>query len=130
MRRLTVALAVIAALALVPAALAAGGLSGKYKTVIKGDTALGGALNGTWTIKFTRGHYAVADNGKVVIHGVNTYTGNTITFTDKSGPDACKGTGKYTFKVTGTKVKFTKVSDTAACAGRQAVLNHTFTKVG
>jgi hypothetical protein len=44
-------LAIAASLALPAAALVAGTLSGTYKKKITG-TALGGTLNGIWTIKF------------------------------------------------------------------------------
>ena len=126
MKRLLIAFSVVAVIA-APTALAAGTLTGKYKTTIKGTTALGGALNGTWTLHFTTGHYTVAENGKTVIRGVDTVKANVLTWHDKSGPFACSATGKYKFKMTGKKLKFTKVSD--SCAGREAVLKYTFTKL-
>jgi hypothetical protein len=130
MKRLILALAVIGALVAIPSALAAGTLSGKWKTKISGDHALGGQLNGTWVIKFTPGHYSVTDQGKNVLKGVNSITGNKITFTDKSGAAKCSGTGHYKFKINGSKLTFTKVSDSSSCAGREGVLAHKFTKVG
>ena len=60
MKRLVVAVFAAVLLGLVPAALAAGTLSGSYKEKITGDPALGGALNGTWMLTFTPGHYKVA----------------------------------------------------------------------
>jgi hypothetical protein len=129
MKRIALAVAVVAAMALAPAALAAGTLSGKYKTKISGYR-VNGVLNGTWVIDFTSGAYTVTDNGKTADYGKDTITGNQIAFHDKGGPDKCSGTGKYTFKLTGTTLKFTVISEASACKGRHAVLTHAkFTKV-
>ena len=54
-----------------PAALAAGTPSGKYKTKISHDTALGGELNATWVLDFTLSEYKVFRNGKEFAHGVD-----------------------------------------------------------
>ena len=80
-------------------------------------------------VTFTKGHYKAAANGTVVVKGKNTIKGKKISFTDTGGPGKCKGTGKYTFKLTKGKLKFTKISDTKSCAARAMVLSHTFTKV-
>jgi hypothetical protein len=142
MKRFAIAVPVIAALAFCSVALAASFPFGTYKTKIH-TTALGGALNGTWTIKFggrTPGSnsslYTVTDNGAVVLHGTDTTNGTKISFKDLGGKDACLGTGTtghYKFKLTGSKLKFTKVSETKkSCGqGRAIVLTSgTFTKVG
>lgn len=132
MKRLVLLAAFAAVLALAGTALATTGLSGKYKEVIKNDSALGGALNGTWVINLTAGHYKATDNGHVVVKGKDTITGNKITLHDKSGSDVCPTPGKYKFKLTGSKLKFTKISDssTAKCIGRADVLTHgTFKQV-
>jgi hypothetical protein len=63
-------------------------------------------------------------NEKAVTHGDYTIKGTTISLTDKGGPDKCKGTGKYKFKLAGKTLTFTKISDTPACVGRSAVLAH------
>lgn len=129
MRRFAIVTTVLAALALCSAALAASKLSGAYQAKVH-STALGGLLNGTWTFTLQKGKYTVADNGKVVIHGKYTIKGNKVTLHDKSGPDACAGTGVYKFKLKGKTLKFTKVSDpNSACLGRVLVLRSTFTKV-
>lgn len=130
MKRFAIVTTVFVALALCSAALAASTLSGSYRTKIK-SSALGGALNGTWTIKLKGGKYTVADNGKVVIHGNYAIKGSKITLRDKSGPDACPAPGTYRFKLKGKSLKFSKVSDpNPACVGRVIVLRSTFTKVG
>jgi hypothetical protein len=131
MRRFAVALAAVVVLGLVPAALAAGTLSGKYKTTIKGSTLYGGALNGTWVIKFTKGAYHVTDNGHAVVHGTDTIKGNVITLKDAPGPSACPTKGKYKFTLKGKKLTFKRIHDSTSnnCIGRRVVLKHTFTKV-
>jgi hypothetical protein len=129
MKRLTVAVSVAVVLALASVALAAGTLSGTYKTTI-GSAPLGGALKGTWTIKFNSPDYTVTDNGTAVIHGKYSITGTKITFNDKSGKDACPSPGVYKFTLNGSKLKFTRVSDSATkCAGREGVLAGSYTKL-
>ncbi len=124
MKRLVVAVAAALVLGLTPAALAAGTLSGKYKTKISGYPS-SAQLNGSWVIGFTTGKYKVSYNGKTLGRGADSITGNTITFA--KGGAGCKGTGKYKFKLSGKKLKFSRISD--SCFGRKAVLSHTFTKV-
>jgi hypothetical protein len=129
MRRLAIGITFAVALALCSVALAAGTLSGTYKTKIH-TSALGGAVNGTWTIKFKSGAYTVTDNGATVIHGKYKLKGSKITLTDKSGKDACPAPGTYSYKLSGKTLKFTKVSDSnPACVGRVTVLGGKFTKV-
>ena len=128
MKRFALTISIVAALGLASVALAAGP-SGTYKTKITSN-AVGGHLKGTWTIKFKSGAYTVSDNGTVVIHGKYTVKGSTITLVDKSGPDACPGTGKYKFSLQGSSLKFTKISDPSACEGRIVVLtSKTLTKI-
>ncbi len=130
MKRLVMVVVAIAVLAVIPAALAAGSLSGKYKTTIKGDHAAGGQLNGTWVLDFTRKAYTVSDNGKLVIRGRDSIKHGQITLHDKSGSDACPGAGTYKFTLSRNKVKFTLINDpNPACAGRRNVLAHAFTNV-
>ncbi len=106
----------------VAVAVAAVSLNGTYKTTIQ-STALGGALNGTWTVKLKNGTYHVADNGHPIVHGTYTIKGNKIRLKDTGGEGKCPGTGVYKFKVSGTSVTLTKVHDpAAACIGRRTVL--------
>jgi len=129
MKRIAIAVSLVAMLALASTALAVVKLAGTWQTTIN-TTALGGQLNGVWTIKFkAKGHhYTVTDAGKVVIHGIYKVKGTDITFRDKTGPDACPGAGKYSLNLAGT-LTFTKIKDSAQCAGRQVVLAGTFTKL-
>jgi hypothetical protein len=87
-------------------------------------------LKGTWKLKVKNGTYSVTDNGHFIVSGHYTITSSKIRLKDKTGLGKCPGTGVYKFKITGNKVKFTKVRDpNSACASRAAVLKHTFTKV-
>jgi hypothetical protein len=130
MQRLATVASVAAALLLASVALAAATPAGTYKTKITSNAA-GGALKGTWTVKFASPAYTVTDNGTVVVHGKYSIKGTTITFNDKSGRDVCPGPGKYAFKLSGTKLNLTLVSDSnPACLGRRVVLAGSFTKIG
>ena len=128
MKRFAIAVSMVVALSLCAVALAASSLSGTYKTKIH-TTALGGQLNGPWTINFKSGTFKVSFNGKERIHGTYSIKGADITLKDGSGPDACPAPGTYKFKLSGKTLKFTKISDSnPACIGRQIVLKGTFTK--
>jgi hypothetical protein len=120
MKRILIAAGVIGALALSPAAVASGGLSGKYRTKIAS-----GHAKGTWTLDFKSTSLKVSVDGMVIAaHNPYSVKGDKITI----GPGAhCSKPGKYTFNLTGKKLKFTVIKD--VCAGRKAVLSHTFTKV-
>jgi hypothetical protein len=124
MKRFAIVTAVLALL-LGAASASAAGLSGTYTTVIKGS----GALAGTWSIKFSHGNYRVIENGKTVVRGTYTASGPKLIMKDKSGVAACRPTGRYRFSRSGRKLRFQNTGDhSAACAGRAAVLRHTFTK--
>lgn len=141
MKRLALTLGlVLALLATSSAALAAAGLSGTYKTTITGEPGPLRAFNGTFTVSFkagksvTTGKYTWKHNGAFVSGGNYTISASTITFKDTSGafsmPYRCPGPGKYSFKVTGKKLKFTVISEDKNCFGRQVWLTkHPFTKV-
>ena len=90
----------------------------------------GGALNGTWTINLRPGAYRVSQNGRAVVHGKDTITGNVITLKDAPGPNACPTQGKYRFSLHGKTLTFKRISDSTSgnCIGRVSVLKHKFTK--
>jgi hypothetical protein len=132
MKKLTTAVAVLVALAATSMAIAKTvSLKGTYKTVItgKGPGTLNGGLDGTWKFKLTSSSYKVSLGSKPQVQGNYTISGSTISFTDTGGPAKCAGTGKYKFKLTGDKLKLTKISDAMACIGRDDVLTHTLTNV-
>ena len=130
MKRSAVALAAVIALGRASAALAASSLSGKYQTKVTGNHLFGGALNGTWTIKFAPGAYHVSENGRAVVHGKDTITGNVITLKDVPGPASCPTKGKYRFSLHGKPLTFKRISDSTSgnCLGRVIVLKHRCTK--
>lgn len=127
MKRIALA-AVLAVFALAPAALAAGTLTGTYKTTIK-SSQFGGHLNGKWKLKLTSGHYKAWQNGKLIVKGSDTVTPKTVSLTDTGGPGKCTGTGVYKYSLRHDKLTFSRVSDGKSCAGREFVLKHTFHKV-
>jgi hypothetical protein len=90
------------------------------------------ALDGTWVLKFTPGHYLAVWDGKPEVQGIYSIKGNVITIHDTGGPAKCSGTGKYhfRFKLRGKRLIFKKISDPApGCAGRVDVLKSRFTRV-
>jgi hypothetical protein len=130
MKRFAIVAVIVAGLALSSMALAAGTLSGTYETKVH-STALGGGLNGTWTIKFKRGTYTVSGPGNTKFHAKYSIAGTKVTFKARSSSNACHTAAIYKFKLNGKTLKFTKVRDSnPACVARQTILKGTFTKVG
>jgi hypothetical protein len=127
MKRIAIACAAAAALAVGGASAAAGGLSGTFKTKIAGAPAA--QFDGVWTITVARnGRYTIALGGKTLIAGAATVRASTIAFGRESGPAACtgaQGTGVYTWRRSGKTLRFTRTSD--RCPGRAFVLAHVFT---
>jgi hypothetical protein len=115
MKRFALAVSVIAALGVCSVALAASTLSGTYKTKIT-STALGGELKGTWTFKLKGGAFTAAKSGTVEGQGKYSIKGSKITFREKPHPGGCTSPGVYKFKLTGAKLKFTRVSGSSAGA--------------
>lgn len=130
MRRSAFLLAMAAALVLPSLALAGSGLPGTYSTKITAASA--GQFKGTWTLKFAKaGAYTVSHGGAILITGKYTTSGAKVTLGHEKGPAACKPAATYTWKHSGTSLKFTKVKDSAAaCSGRIMVLSRAFTQVG
>jgi hypothetical protein len=122
MKRIFIAVVVVASLALCSVAVAAAtSLKGTWSETIQ--TGGQSPLNGTWTLKITGSKYTVAVDGASVDRGKYTVKGHKVSFKDTGGPAKCPGTGVYKFKVKGNSLKFTLVSDkNAACAGRRGVL--------
>jgi hypothetical protein len=143
MKRLAFVAVVVACLVPASAAVAAGVLSGTYETTVR-STTFGGALDGTWTLKFQRANYTLADKARAkatVIHGQYVIAGNRITFMDRKGtcsgrlapacPVGCPQPGTYKFNVKGGSVTFTEISDASpGCRARVAVLTGSFLKAG
>ena len=123
LRALVVAAA--AALVLSSLAVASGGLSGTYQTIIKSPAD----LKGTWALTLAKGGtYRVAVNGQSVARGNYSTTATTITFTGERG-SRCSGTGTYTWKKSGKVVTFVRKRESPSCQARALVLAHRFTQV-
>lgn len=126
MKRFAIAASVVVALALSSVALAGGTLPGKYATTIKSPAE----FKGKWALNIAKGGtYTVANNGQVIVRGKYSVAGSRITFGRESGAGACPKMGKYTWKKSGTTLKFTRISDPPACSGRSGVPAHTFTQL-
>ncbi len=126
MKRLATLTATLLALTIVPIALASGGLAGKFKTTVAGHGAKTehGQLDGTWTLAFgaaASGKVKLRWNGHVAGGGRYLISGSTITLTPKK-TGQCKTKGRYTFDVTGGKLRFTLIKD--ACTVRRDILTY------
>ena len=105
-------------------AFAAATLTGKYATTIKSPSP----LKGSWVLSLTKaGTYTVALNGEVLAGGKYSATGSTITF-GRETAGGCPKSGKYTWKKSGKTLTFTRISESATCSARSAVLSRTFTQ--
>lgn len=126
MKRFAIAASVVVALALSSVALAGGTLAGKYATTINSPAE----FKGKWVLNLAKGGtYTVANNGQIFVRGKYSVTGSKITFGRESGAGACPKTGRYTWKKSGTTLKFTRITDPPVCSGRSGVLAHTFTQL-
>ena len=117
--------AVVVALALTPSASAAPTLTGKYR-----GTITTGFLKGTWRITFNRSKKTYKVTGPFgSLTGHNRYSGSTITFYRESEGTMCPMPGKYRYRLRGTTLKFTKISD--PCSPRVIVTARpTYKRVG
>jgi len=87
-------------------------------------------FNATWLLGIQNPAFTTTRNGALVVRGTVKIAGNQITFRDVSGPLACKGvqaTGRYAWKVQGTKLTFTRLAD--KCLGRRTLMTATYTRV-
>ena len=114
----------VAAVAASSLALAEGTLNGKYATTIKSPPD----LKGTWVLKFQKGGiYTVALNGTVLTRGKYSATARRITLREPA-VNGCGGRGKYTWRKSGKRLRFTRITESPKCAARAAVLAHTFSQ--
>jgi hypothetical protein len=85
--------------------------SGTYQATIKNPAS----LKGVWRIKFHAGTDTDFLNANKVASGTYTISGTTITFAQAAGPpgapETCRSPGKYTFRLPGKTLKFSKISD-------------------
>lgn len=123
MKRLVTLTTILVAVVVVPVATATGG-PGKFQTKLtgKGADTMHGKLDGSWTIDLSSrkgGKVKLTWDGHQAGGGKYVISGSTISLTPKKG-GTCKTKGRYTFKVSGAKLKFTPIKDT--CAVRRDVL--------
>ena len=93
---------------------------------ITGDMRTG--MVGNWEIAIDRpGHALVRYNGQQVVEAPFEVQGNQITFSNDTGQYACQTTGRYTWAMSGSELRFTRIED--PCDGRAAALTvHPWTK--
>jgi hypothetical protein len=108
---LTVAIAATLAIASTRHSGTAHDPSGAYQATIEEPLNLKGA----WRIEFHAGTDTDFLNGEKVASGTYTISGTTIAFAQPSVPSGspvtCRSPGKYTFKLPGKTLTFTKISD-------------------
>jgi hypothetical protein len=129
MRRI-VALATVALVVASPA-IAAGTLSGSFRSTISGKTPA--AIDGTWVVSFKAHHkYTISRNGATVVRGQDTISTNKVTFGHETGPMACLGSqaaATYRWSLKNRKLTLKPVSE--PCPGRKIVLTtHPLKKTG
>lgn len=123
--RLTVAAAILGALAFSAVAVASGGVVGTYATTITKSNH----LNGKWTLVLTKGGaYSIAQNGNVLARGKYSATAAMITFA-REPASGCLGSGTYAWKKAGKRMTFLRKREAASCAARAEILGHPFTQV-
>ena len=124
-RRVILVAVVVGALAASSAALAAGGVTGTYKTTIRDS----GHLNGKWLLALAAsGTYTVSMNGEALAKGKYSATATTITFSHEVD-SGCSGRGVYAWKQSGKTMAFTRKRESASCNARAAVLGYRFTRM-
>ena len=99
--------------------------SGTYQTTIKEPAS----LKGVWRIEFHAGTDTDYLNGTKVASGTYTISGTTISFAQAAVPSGspvtCRSPGKYTFRLPGRTLTFTKISDPCNSV-RSELLSHRF----
>ena len=123
-RGLTLAAAVLGALAVSSAALAGGGVAGRYTATIKNSNH----LNGKWVLVLKGGTYTVAQNGNTLARGKYTATATTITFA-REPASGCAGSGTYAWKRSPKTITFVRKLEHASCQARAEILGRRFTQV-
>jgi hypothetical protein len=99
--------------------------SGTYQTTIKNPAS----LKGVWRIVFHARTDTDLLNGNKVASGRYRISGTSITFAQPAvpsgAPETCRTPGKYTFRLSGKRLRFTKVSDPCNSV-RSELLSHRF----
>jgi hypothetical protein len=99
--------------------------SGTYQATIKNPAS----LKGVWRIQFNAGTDTEFLNGNKVASGKYTISDTTIKFAQPAVPSGspvtCRSPGKYTFRLRGRSLTFTKISDPCNSV-RSELLSHRF----
>ena len=99
--------------------------SGKYQATINEPAS----LKGVWTIEFHAGTDTDFLNGMKLASGTYTISGTTIKFAQAAVPSGsaktCRTPGKYTFRLPGRTLTFTKISDPCNSV-RSEILSHVY----
>lgn len=118
-------------------------LSGLYKTRIE-HSARSGALNGVWSLRLRNGTYTFKYTGRiaknVIMSGLYVTDGDMITLKNRTGACSserpggcgflsCPKPGRYSFKLTGHSLTFTKLQDANPSCVRPVVLAGEFRRV-
>ena len=121
MKRLSIAMAAVAALAFATASIASPTLTGKYSAAITKPAS----VKGTWTVDFmAHGSVVITHNGQSKKAQLK---GSTLTVPRGK---SCSTVGTYKVRIKGNKLTFTVIKDPCK-AGRKLVLpGRTFIKVG
>ncbi len=132
MRRLAVAVSVVAMLAGSSIAWGIPTLSGTYRTTVTSH-ALGGLVKGSWTVTFNRGVFTAAKGGIVATNGSYSISGSKVTVRSARGQSRCPIASVYRYALNGSRLKFTLISGSStnpSCEARQIVLAGSLTKAG
>jgi len=122
MKRLTIVVSIVAALAFSAAALASPTISGKYRATVTKPASSAG----TYTLDFKANGKGTVTFGSHQLIAKFSFTGTTLT---APGGGGCKTAATYKIKPAGNKLTFKAVKPDS-CIGRKTVLAQTFTKVG
>jgi hypothetical protein len=128
-RRLALAVA-CAGITLAATASAAGPSLSPHVWGVKVSGAPAPLFNATWLLGIQQPAFTVTRNRALGVRGTVKIAGNQITLRDISGPLACKGvqaTGRYTWKIHGAKLSFTRLAD--KCIGRRTLMTAIYTRV-
>ena len=102
--------------------------SGTYQATIKEPAS----LMGVWRIEFHAGTDTEFLNGTKLASGTYTISGTTISFAQAAVPSGspvtCRSPGKYTFRLPGRTLTFTKISDPCNSV-RSEILSHRYTHI-
>ena len=103
-------------------------------TIVEADIPAGASADmrtgivGNWEI-IVHGptHAVVRVNGREVVSAPFELQGNQITFQEDSGEYACHAVGRYSWAMSGSTLRYTRIED--SCDGRYVVLTaHPWTK--